>query len=128
MSANENEHPLIRAGKLPDWLNDISIDSQRPVLIPVGEGKNISLSLLMQALDAKVGSTVISLAINPEIAKLFTEFTENPGWSYLPTEPTGVTRVDETTWKVEIGDYSRTLDKEELRQLIVEALEKEPGQ
>ncbi len=123
--AESSEHRLLRQG-LPDWLADVPMDAQKPIWIPVGQDKSVPLTTLMSGLQIEVGSSVGRMAIAPELAKLFSEFTEKPGWENLPTEPTWVQRVEENEWEVRVGDYSGRFSREELVQRIKETLDKSP--
>ncbi len=114
--SSQHEHPLFLAG-LPEWLASVPIDAEQ-TWIPVGEGKEIPLKMIFRALEAEVGSIVGSMSISPELANYFIQFTENPSWRNLPKEPTSIERISEVTWKVKVGDYTRTLTRAELTQEV----------
>mgnify|MGYP001575861399 CR=1 FL=1 len=109
--------------RLPDWLVDVPMQADKPVLVPVGEGKSVSLRLIVNAIQAEVGTTIGSISIAPELRDLFTDWTENPAWRNLPTEPTSVERTGEQTWEVRVGDFSRTFSGDELAQHLQENLQ-----
>ncbi len=115
---------VLFVGKLPDWLADVPVDDVKPVLIPIGEGKTVSLSLLMDALSVEVGTTIGSMSIAPELQDLFAQFTEKPGWRNLPTESTHIERTTLDSWHVEVGDFSRIFTGSELREHVKQELNK----
>ncbi len=121
----EREHPLL-GQRLPDWLGSVPIDAIKPKLIPVSEGKTIPSGVLISALTAEVGTTIGSISIIPELAEAFAQFTENPAWKNLPTEPTSVKRVDEETWEVHVGDFRGIFGRQDLEQRLKEVLHRSP--
>ena len=118
----KEQHPIVKHG-LPDWLLDVPMQADKPVLVPLGDGKSVSLKLLIESLQVEVGTTVGSMAIAPELRELFAEWTENPAWKNLPTEPASVERIVEQAWQVRVGDFSRTFSRDELAQHLQGSLQ-----
>jgi hypothetical protein len=115
------QHPLIRHG-FPDWLAGVPMNPAKPVWVPFPENKRVPSNLLISALDAKVGTTIGSISILPELVQALSEFTENPAWANLPTEPTSVRRAEENNWEVRVGDYRGAFNRQEIEQRLIDTL------
>lgn len=128
MSGAESERWLFFNQGLPDWLAMVPMDALKPTLIPVGESKTIPLGLIVSALESNIGTIIGSLSILPELVEHFVEFTENPAWRNLPTEPTSITRIAKDLWEIHVGDYSVSFSGDELHQRIKEVLNQKEEQ
>ena len=95
---------------LPDWLDRVPMDAQEPRQIELeNEGGTISAEMMAGALELEIGASVMSMSIVPELRDMLVQFTENPAWRNLPTEPTGVRRRGEDDWEVSIGERKISL-------------------
>jgi hypothetical protein len=108
--------------RLPDWLASVPMRVARPILVPVSDGKTVPWGLLISALTVKVGATVGSLSIAPELARELAQLSENADWMNLPAEPTRITRVDEGNWEIAVGDFTGRFDRATLGDKLREAL------
>lgn len=118
------KHPLFDAG-LPDWLADVPIYAPKPTNVTFAEGKVVPSNILISALTGEVGAAHGSLAIAPELAQLFSQFTEKPAWMNLPAEPTWVTRVSEDAFEVSVGDFKGTFNRAEIEKRLTETLRRD---
>jgi hypothetical protein len=127
MNIERGEHSWRNPDDLPEWLSQVPISREIPVWVPVGEAadgsqKQIPHSLLVDSLRLKVGTSVVSLRIDPALRSIFAQFTENQGWRNLPSEITLVERIADDRWNVQVGEYKREVTRAEIEGRLRKAL------
>lgn len=119
---SEERHPIERAGGPPDWLTAIPLDVRRSAAVTLGGDKTIAASTLFEALEVVVGEILVPFSVDPRLARILAQHTENASWLNVPTEVTSVKRTGDDEWLVKVGDHTETLSSADIWAKLGEAL------
>ncbi len=98
------------------------MEATEPTLVVLTDGKAISTELLSSALQADIGTALGSICIASELAQAVAEFTENPAWKNLPSEPTWAKRIGDDEWEITVGDHREVLRRADIEARLIDAL------
>lgn len=115
--------------KKPQEFPNIPDKARMNLWVDVGEGNRVPFGMIFDAVDMEVGSQpYISQGMSQKDIDSRINSTNSPNWVNLPQAYTEIGRIDESTWKVRVGEYQQTFTKASLIWCLNDALEKAHSQ